>query len=210
MKRILRSAAPLEITPEERRITDRLPIYEEPVNHFATSWTEDPTGNAFAWVPGNGAVWDRKVGRRTPGSLKLTATRIAFCRQEFSWKSYPVGSNSFMNPLVPKARYRLSGYVRVRPADSRSPSMHPGVSITFHKYAGFATFAPEIEPAEVFRGSIAGVLDPQALRWNPDTWHKIEVVSGPITGNVLSVTLGCHLTGNGEAWFDELKFEKAE
>jgi hypothetical protein len=209
-RKLLRGAVPITAGKEDRKLTGNLPVYEEPVNHFRTSWADDPTGNAFSWCPGNGATWDRKVGRKTPGSLKLTATGIGFCYQEFSWKSCPVGSSTFMNPLVPNARYRLSGYVRVRPADPRFPMMQPTVSITFHKHAGFATFAPEIQPAEQFHGSIAGVRNPGAIRWDPDTWYKIEVVSGPITGNVLNAVLGCHLKGSGEAWFDELSFERIE
>jgi hypothetical protein len=113
-----------------------------------------------------------------------------------------------MNPLVPNARYRLRGYVRVRPFKPCFIPVGPRLSITFHKYAGPGTYAPEIQPPEGFGGGVREVRNPMAMRWNPNRWYKIEVVSGPITGNVLSVTLGCHLSGHGEAWFDEIAFEK--
>jgi len=53
----------------------------------------------------------------------------------------------------------------------------------------------------VFTGGVAGPV-------RPGVWTRIEVVTAPIAGNVMGVTLGCHLRGDGTAWFDEIAFEK--
>lgn len=203
MKRLLARARPVEPTAGEWKRVECVPLYEEPVNRFQTSWRHDPTGCAYAWVPGMGATWDRKTGRKTPGSLKLVSTGHAFSdlvgTRVATWQSPPVGPSTWMNPLAPKARYRFSGYVRVRPG---RPCFHPpwpSLSITFHQYGGPATYSPQIRPSPAAGGGAA---------WKPDQWVPIEAVSGPVSGNVMSVTLGCHLRGEGEAWFDEMRFER--
>lgn len=211
MKQILAKASPIVPTREEWSRVET-PVYEEPVNHFRTAWRDDPTGSAYPWIPGFGATWDRKVGRTKPGSLKLASQRALYNDHNgiraAAWNSSPVGPSTWMNPLVPNARYRLSGYVLVREDKRRFNPAGVSLSITFHKYAGPGTFSPEIKPAEVFGGGVTEGGNAYARKWKPGKWYKIEAVSGPITGNVLSVTLGCHLWGDGEAWFDEIAFQK--
>ena len=214
MKPILKKAVPIEPAAPEWKRSDALPIYEDPVNHFNTSWKHDRAANSYPWIPGFGATWDRKVGRKKPGSLKLvnsnTGGHDPECVHWATWKSPLVGTSTWMNPLVPNARYRFSGFVRVKLPSPNFYFSSPQLTITFHKYAGPGTFSPEIRPAPVFYGNFKAAKHHAAMGWDPQTWYPIEVISGPIDGNVMTVTLGCHFSGEGEAWFDELSFQKIE
>lgn len=201
MRKLVHNARPIEPTESEWRNHADVPIYEEPVNHFRTSWREDNAGDAWPWVPVAGATWDRKVGRRQPGSLCLE--RVCKYAERISgglWEVPRVGAHTLMNPLVPGARYRLSAFARTD-RQILPPRQTPALSITLHKYAGPATFAPEIQPAAVFMGQARAPFE-------PGRWAKIEVISGPINGHVMGATLGCHFRGEGTAWFDEVRFEK--
>lgn len=203
MKVLLQDAVPLEPSAEEWKLVENVPIYEEPVNHFRTSWKEDKSADAWAWAPGPGARWDRKVGKTKPGSLHLVVDQPVIREMTYPayWVSPKIGPTNFMNPLVPRARYRFSGFVR-----GVSRAMHEGdfrvsLSVEFMTYAGPGTFAQRVLPAEVFTATLAETP-------KPGKWAPIEVVTGPINGNVLGVILKCELSGHGEAWFDELRFEK--
>ena len=201
MDKRLHCARPIEPTEREWLGVANVPIYEEPVNHFATSWRDEKAGDAWPWIPGAGATWDRKVGRRRPGSLRLETPREALPTTA-SWESIRVGASNFMNPLVPGARYRLTGFVRVEPGDG--PGLPtPSLSIRFHKYAGPGTFAPEITPCEV-------VTSQGHARVKSRQWSLVEVLSPPVNGHVMGATLACHLHGRGVAWFDEIAFEKLD
>jgi len=91
--------------------------------------------------------------------------------------------------------------VKICPPAQSFASCSPSVSITLHQYAGPATFAPEMKPNPVFSGRASTPL-------KPGVWTKLEAVTPPIAGNVLGVTLGCHLDNDGTAWFDDIAFEK--
>lgn len=201
MRRILRGATPIEPTAQEWRQAD-VPIYEEPVNHFAVSWRDDRAADAWPWIPGVGATWDRRIGRTKPGSLRLDVP-LHVMNEGAHWKSVRVGQTNFMNPLVPRARYRLSAYVMTQPSATSSKPSVPSISMTFHQYAGPATFSPEVLPNEVFTGTLRARIQPRR-------WTKIEAVSAPIRGNIMGVTLGYHLHGGGTAWSDDVVFEKVE
>lgn len=202
MKELLRGAKAVEPTAAEWKQTEELPVYEEPVNHFATSWRDDRARDAWAWSPGVGATWDRRVGRTQTGSLRLDVPRH-IANDGASWRSARVGPTNFMNPFVPGARYRLRGYVKIRPTARSVPPCTPTISITLHQYGGPAMFAPEMKPNSTFTGRVAGP-------GKPGVWTKIETVTTPIDGNVMAATLGCQLAGDGTAWFDDIAFEKLD
>jgi hypothetical protein len=55
MEKLLRRTQPIEPSQREWQAAD-VPVYEEPVNHFATSWREDRAGDAWPWIPVAGAT----------------------------------------------------------------------------------------------------------------------------------------------------------
>ncbi|HEY3397031.1 MAG TPA: hypothetical protein VGM19_05155 [Armatimonadota bacterium] len=191
---LLALAVPLEPAPE---LLARLevPIYEEPVCEFHTSWIDEKAADAFPWSPGRGASWDREVGHQKAGSLRLDQDSIA--GQAAEWRVTDVGPSDFMNPLVPGSRYRFSAWVRLEDVPD-CPRPYATLAVGFKYYKGPGTYSVPV-PVEFTLST------PVRTR---DEWVQISVDTPPVDGYAGGTTLVCRLEGVGTAWFDEVRFER--
>ena len=197
MAGLLSTAQPLAPDPDMLAQV-QFPAYEEPVNYFQTSQTDDAAADAWNWVPGCGATWDRTTGRTCPGSLRLEVASA--CEASAEWTMPYCGPGCFMNPFVPYSRYRLSGFVQVDNNGGHGPRATLGIAFRYHKGPGtygvylpleshFSPYAPEIA-----RGG----------------WAPICVETPPINGYCSTAILTCRLEGRGVAWFDEVRLERID
>lgn len=198
MEQLLADAEPLE-PPEEMWSQVDLPIYEEPVCNFQTSWADPLVPDAWPWVPGRGATWDRETGHVSPGSLRLDRHGDFEAEAEWTTGTTGVGPSFFGNPFIPGERYRLSAWVRVKQHPPYGvPPVRLGVAL--HYFKGPSTYGKPL-PLETYWGEAVD-------RCRGEEWTHISVETPPIDGFCAYVTPLCRLTGPGTAWFDEVRFER--
>ncbi len=190
-KNFISKTTPIKLEPHEQLLYNGLPALTEGINDFTIPVSERP--DAIAWTPASIAEWDRTVGHKKPGSLRIrNSSQIS----EGAWSALG-GRSNFCEPTVPGKKYRLSGYIKTVNALGEGAAIEAHLTV-YEKLGKIGQ--KQLKPIVTRTTQIKGT----------NNWTYVEVETPVIPEDCAYVELLTRLKGPGTAWFDEISFEQID
>lgn len=186
-EKFVRHATPLSMPEYENVYHHGLPAFVHGHNDFTIPAATLPDCNA--WKPAIETVWDRDIGYRTPGSLRINDDQGI---GEGGWM-VTSGRSFFCEPIRPGVKYLLSG--RIKTVYARGEGAW--LEVLVKQYDFGAKGGERVKM--VFRAETKKIE-------GDAHWALVTVEMGPFPENCTIVQLFAKFRGPGTAWFDDIAF----